>query len=84
MTDSEVDSEVNSNEVDVTEFFNEVNTINSVIEKRKVELKELISQSKMQLKFLKQLKETPDWIRSYLDQEQDLKQKIKSVLEKDA
>lgn len=66
---------------EVTNFFSEVNEINTIIDQRKSELEKLIEDSQKQLKFLDELKATPDWINSYLLQESDLRSKITKVLE---
>lgn len=72
--------EVNSDDEEVTQFFADMNTVNSLIDRRRKDLEALIEQSKKQLRFLNDMKNTPNWINSYLEQEGELKAKVQKVL----
>ena len=74
---------INVADGDVIEFLKNVNHINLVVEKRKRDLEKLMRESQKQLDFLNDLRNTPNWIYTYLEKDKELKEKIKSLLSND-
>lgn len=65
------------------EFIKETSAIKAIIDKRKSDLIDEISKLKGQLDFLNELRETPNWIHSYFEQEENLRNEIIKVTKSD-